>query len=201
VVSVPGELPRPLVVSQNGISERFETVLAAAQAGLEWPVATLFREFHPRVLRYLRAQGPDEADQLASETWNQIASALPEFEGDEGSFRRWVFAVARKHLKARENGGSPHSSQENEWEPTDASDEGRAVDAALGRIRTLAPEQADVLLLRAVGGLDVVDVAGITGSPPNVVRMTETEGLRRLRHDAEAAKDRDLDRVRSGMER
>jgi DNA-directed RNA polymerase specialized sigma24 family protein len=75
------------------------------------------------------------------------------------------------------------------------------VDAALGRIRTLAPEQADVLLLRAVGGLDVVDVAGITGTPPNVVRMTETEGLRRLRHDAEAAKVADLDQARSAMER
>jgi hypothetical protein len=47
----------------------------------------------------------------------------------------------------------------------------------------------------------VVDVAGITGSPPNVVRMTETEGLRRLRHDAEAAKVPDLDRAPSGMER
>jgi RNA polymerase sigma-70 factor (ECF subfamily) len=153
------------------------------------------------VLRYLRAHGSDGADELASETWNHIASALPEFEGDEGSFRRWVFAVARKQLKARENGGSPRSNQKNERESNGASDEGRAVDAALGRIRTLAPEQADVLLLRAVGGLDVVDVAGITGTPPNVVRMTETEGLRRLRHDADAAKASDLDRARSGMER
>ncbi|HEY3023110.1 MAG TPA: ATP-binding protein, partial [Actinomycetota bacterium] len=201
VFSVPGELPRPLVVSQNGISERFETVLAAAQAGLEWPVETLFREFHPRVLRYLRAQDPDGADELASETWNHIASALPEFEGDEGSFRRWVFAAARQRLKAHENGGSPHSRQGNEREGNDASAERRAVDAALDRIRSLAPDQADVLLLRAVGGLEVVDVAGITGTPPNVVRMTETEGLKRLRHDAEATKIPDMDRARAGMER
>jgi RNA polymerase sigma-70 factor (ECF subfamily) len=201
VFSVPGELPRPLVVSQNGISERFETVLAAAQAGLEWPVETLFREFHPRVLRYLRAQDPDGADELASETWNHIASALPEFEGDEGSFRRWVFAAARQRLKAHENGGSPHSRQRNEREGNDASAERRAVDAALDRIRSLAPDQADVLLLRAVGGLEVVDVAGITGTPPNVVRMTETEGLKRLRHDAEATKIPDMDRARAGMER
>jgi RNA polymerase sigma factor (sigma-70 family) len=201
VFSVPGELPRPLVVSQNGISERFETVLAAAQAGLEWPVETLFREFHPRVLRYLRAQDPDGADELASETWNHIASALPEFEGDEGSFRRWVFAAARQRLKAHENGGSSHSRQGNEREGNDASAERRAVDAALDRIRSLAPDQADVLLLRAVGGLEVVDVAGITGTPPNVVRMTETEGLKRLRHDAEATKIPDMDRARAGMER
>jgi RNA polymerase sigma factor (sigma-70 family) len=202
MLSVRGELPRPLVVSQNGLSERFETVLAAAQAGLEWPIETLFREFHPRVLRYLRAHGPDRADELASETWNHIASALPEFEGDEGSFRRWVFAVARQRLQeSRENGGAPRSSQQNGQECGDASAERRAVDAAVVRIRTLAPDQADVLLLRAVGGLDVVDVAGITGSPPNVVRMTENEGLKRLRHDGETAKVPDLDRARLGMER
>jgi RNA polymerase sigma factor (sigma-70 family) len=200
--SVPGELPRPLVVSQSGLSERFETVLAAAQAGIEWPVATLFREFHPRVLRYLRAHSPDRAEELASETWNHIASVLPEFEGDESSFRRWVFAVARQQLKeAREDGRSPRSSQEGEREGNHASAERRAVDAALVRIRALAPDQADVLLLRAVGGLDVVDVAGITGDPPNVVRMTETEGLKRLRHDAETTKVLELDQARSGMER
>jgi len=200
--SVPGELTRPLVVSQSGPSERFETVLAAAQAGLEWPVATLFREFHPRVLRYLRAHAPDRADEFASETWNRIASALPEFEGDEGSFRRWVFAVAREQLKeARDDGGSHRPSQENRREDEPASAERRAVDSALVRFRTLAPDQADVLLLRAVGGLDVVDIAGITGSSPHVVRSTETEGLKRLRHDAETTKVSDLDRARSAMER
>ncbi|HVH54039.1 MAG TPA: hypothetical protein VNA32_07905, partial [Actinomycetota bacterium] len=121
---------------------------------------------------------------------------------DEGSFRRWVFAVARQRLKeAREDGRSPLSRQEGERAGNPASAERRAVDAALVRIRTVAPDQADVLLLRAVGGLDVVDVAGITGDPPNVVRMTETEGLKRLRHDAEATKVLDLDQARSGMER
>ena len=80
-------------------AERFETVLAAAQVGLELPVAALFREFHPRVLRYLRAHVPDRAEELASDTWSEIAAGLPEFEGNEASFRRWVFAAARRRLQ------------------------------------------------------------------------------------------------------
>jgi RNA polymerase sigma factor (sigma-70 family) len=200
--SARGEQHPQLVVSQGGLSERFETVLAGAQAGLEWPVATLFREFHPRVLRYLRAHVPDRADELASETWDHIASALPEFEGDEGAFRRWVFAVARQQLReARDDGRATRSRWENEADGNGVSAERRAVDAELLRISTLEADQADVLLLRTVGGLDVGDVAGITGNPPHVVRKTETEGLKHLRHEAETAKASDLDEARSGSER
>ncbi|HET7928659.1 MAG TPA: ATP-binding protein, partial [Actinomycetota bacterium] len=107
VVSALPESPQPLVVSDIGLPDRFETVLAAAQMGLEWPVAALCREFHPKVLRYLRAHFPDRAEELASETWSDIGSALPTFEGDETSFRRWVFSAARQRMvEAREKGGS-----------------------------------------------------------------------------------------------
>jgi signal transduction histidine kinase/DNA-directed RNA polymerase specialized sigma24 family protein len=182
---VPGTGPeqavQPVVVSDGGIPERFETVLAAAQAGLEWAVAALFREFHPRVLRYLRANLPERANQLASETWSDIASGLPVFEGDESSFRRWVFGAARRHLQeARLESRAPGRGQTNDGRRSEISAERVAVDAALARIRTLAPEQADVLLLRALGDLEVVEVAELTGETPDFVRETEIEGLKHL---------------------
>jgi len=200
--SALGQSARPLVVSDGGLPERFETVLAAAQMGLEWPVAALFREFHPRVLRYLRAHLSDRADELASQTWSDVASALPAFEGDEASFRRLVFAAARRRLQeAREDGASPRSTQRIQREADDVSAERRAVDAALARIRALAPQQADVLLLRALGDLDVIEVAEITGNPPDLVRVAATEGLKHLQHEAETAEAPDLDQARSGMNR
>jgi signal transduction histidine kinase/DNA-directed RNA polymerase specialized sigma24 family protein len=184
-----------LAVSDVGLPDRFETVLAAAQMGLEWSVAALFREFHPRVLRYLRAHVPDLAEQLASETWGEIASALPAFEGDEASFRRWVFAVARRRQQeAREKSPRPST---HAFEGYDAiSAERRAVDAALERIGALGPDQADVFLLRVVGNLDPVEVAEITGEPADVVRATEREALRGLTH--REAEVRDLQRAGSG---
>ena len=183
VVSASGlpESAQPLVVSDIGLPDRFETVLAAAQMGLEWPVAALCREFHPKVLRYLRAHLPDRAEDLASETWSDIASALPTFEGDETSFRRWVFAAARHRMvEAREKNGSARSTLVSEQDDG-VSAERRAVDAALARIRALPPQQADVLLLRALGDLDVAEVAEITGEPLDLARVTEAEGLRRLK--------------------
>lgn len=195
------ESAQPLVVSDIGLPDRFETVLAAAQMGLEWPVAALCREFHPKVLRYLRAHFPDRAEELASETWSDIASALPTFEGDETSFRRWVFAAARRRLlEAREKSGSARLTLVSEQDD-DVSAERRAVDAALARINTLAPQQADVLLLRALGDLDVAEVAEITGDPLDLAHVTEVEGLKRLKDQADPDDVFDLDRAGPWMER
>jgi signal transduction histidine kinase/DNA-directed RNA polymerase specialized sigma24 family protein len=192
---------QPLVVSDIGLSDRFETVLAAAQMGLEWPVAALFREFHPKVLRYLRAHLPDRAEELAIVTWSDIASALPTFEGDETSFRRWVFAAARSRLReAREKSGSARSNPQI-GEDDDVSPERRAVEAALARFGTLEPQQADVLLLRALGDFDVAEVAEITGDPLDFVCVTEVEGLKRLRDQTDPADALGLDRAGPGMER
>ena len=195
------ESAQPLVVSDIGLPDRFETVLAAAKMGLEWPVAALCREFHPKVLRYLRAHLPDRAEELASETWSDIASALPTFEGNETSFRRWVFAAARRRLlEARKKSGSARSTLKSEQDD-DVSVERRAVDAALARISTLAPQQADVLLLRALGDLDVAEVAEIRGDPLDLAHVTEVEGLKRLRDEADPDDVFALDRAGLGMER
>jgi len=195
------ESAQPLVVSDIGLPDRFETVLAAAQMGLEWPVAALCREFHPKVLRYLRAHLPDRAEELASETWSDIASALPTFEGNETSFRRWVFAAARRRLlEAREKSGSARSTLKIEQDD-DVSAERRAVDAALARISTLAPQQADVLLLRALGDLDVAEVAEIRGDPLDLAHVTEVEGLKRLKDQADPDDAFAVDRAGLGIER
>jgi RNA polymerase sigma-70 factor (ECF subfamily) len=187
-------------VSDIGLSDRFETVLAAAQMGLEWPVEALFREFHPKVLRYLRAHIPDRAEELATMTWGDIASALPSFEGDETCFRRWVFAAARSRLQdAREKSVSVRSTPQV-GQDDDASPERRAVEAALAHFGTLAPQQADVLLLRALGDLGA-EVAEITGDPLDFVSVAEVAGLHRLKDQGNLAGALDLDRAGPGMER
>jgi RNA polymerase sigma factor (sigma-70 family) len=185
---LPAAPPRPMVVTDGGLpGERFETVMAAARSGLEWAIAVLYREFHPRVLRYLKAQLPEHAEDLARATWNDIASGLTSFESDEASFRRWVFAVARGHLLDRRK-RSAHPGRRDDGNGRVrhiVTRSSRPVDEALVRIGSLKPEQADVLLLRTVGGLDVVEVAEITGESADVVRLAEEQGLEQLRRWAD----------------
>jgi RNA polymerase sigma-70 factor (ECF subfamily) len=51
---------------------------------------------------------------------------------------------------------------------------------AVALIATLPPGQAEVVLLRVVAGLDVAQVAAITGKRPGNVRVLTHRALRRL---------------------
>ena len=170
--------------------ERFEVVLAAAQEGAEWAIAALFRELHPKLLRYLRAQEPGEADDLASETWLAVASSLRRFAGDEVAFRRWIFTIARRRLLdlRRRTISRRTDPVPNEWlaglnGPVDVESEALAAlatEAALARIATLPLDQAEVVLLRVVAGLDANDVARMTGKSAGAVRVLQHRALKRL---------------------
>jgi RNA polymerase sigma-70 factor (ECF subfamily) len=53
-------------------------------------------------------------------------------------------------------------------------------EAALALVATLPPDQAEVILLRVLAGLDVTQVASILGKRPGAVRVLQHRGLRRL---------------------
>ena len=80
------------------LEQDFPRVLDAARTGAEWAVTNLYRELSGPVLRYLSVQAPREAEDLASETWMDVARGLHRFEGDEADFRRFVFTIARRRL-------------------------------------------------------------------------------------------------------
>src|SRR4051794_1046382 len=69
-------------------------LVSAAQRGDEEAFRGLYREVQPGLLRYLRALVADDAEDVASETWLQIARDLRTFRGTEG-FRAWAARIGR----------------------------------------------------------------------------------------------------------
>jgi RNA polymerase sigma-70 factor (ECF subfamily) len=55
-----------------------------------------------------------------------------------------------------------------------------SVRAVLRLIASLPPDQAEIIMLRVVAGLDSGDVARIVGKTPGAVRVAAHRGLRRL---------------------
>jgi RNA polymerase sigma factor (sigma-70 family) len=184
--------------TRHSLGDQFQGILTAAQDGGEWAVAILYRWLHPAVVGYLRARAGDEADDLASETWIAVARGLAGFSGDESAFRSWVFTIAHRRLidhhratarrpRTRTLHAMDGDQREGAIELPAADDpaaevlEAVAGDEAVGRIMALLPrEQAEIVLLRVVGGLSVEDVAGITGRRPGTVRVLQHRALRRL---------------------
>jgi RNA polymerase sigma-70 factor (ECF subfamily) len=161
----------------------FESTLAAAQSGGEWALESLYRSLQPRLLRYLRVQEPEEAEDLASEVWLDIGHGIGRFEGDEPAFRRWAFTIARRRLidlrrsRARRR-TQPATIEVLAMQPGQA--EPSVGGEALSRLAALPPEQAEIVLLRVVAGFDSNEVALITGKKPGTVRVIQMRALERL---------------------
>jgi RNA polymerase sigma-70 factor, ECF subfamily len=173
----------------------FQGALAAARLGEEWAVALLWRDLHPRILRYLRvAVGDSDAEDLASDVWLEVARGLGRFDGDEPAFRAWVFTIARRRVidvgrRVQRRRTDPMSPQQFDRAPADTLDalETRlALDAALRRVARLPGDQAEVVALRVLAGLSTEQVSEIVGKRPGAVRVLQHRGLRRLANDLAA---------------
>lgn len=169
--------------------ESFPETLAAAQRGDEWAFTTLFREVQPAVLRYLRVVAGERADDIAGDTWVQVVRGLDGFVGSEpAAFRGWVLSIARHrwlddqraNARRRETAVARVPEQVAVDDVPTIVDELMTTEQALALIATLPPDQAEVVTLRVVAGLDVARTAELVGKPPGTVRVLAHRGLRRL---------------------
>ncbi|WP_405021474.1 RNA polymerase sigma factor [Kitasatospora sp. NBC_00070] len=165
----------------------------AAQCGDEDAFRLLFRTVQPGLLRYLRVLvggGPEDAEDIASEAWLQIARDLGGFRGDADGFRGWAATIARNramdHLRRVRR--RPVADLPVEYLAELAAVEDTAGSAvalvstadALALISRLPPDQAEAVLLRVVLGLDAAGAARVLGKRAGSVRMASHRGLRRL---------------------
>jgi len=173
----------------------FQAALAAARLGEEWAVALLWRDLHPRILRYLRvAVGDSGAEDVASDVWLEVARGLGRFGGDELAFRAWVFTIARRRVidvgrQVQRRRTDPLSPQQVDRRADDAPEELEArlaLDAALSRVARLPRDQAEVVALRVLAGLSTDQVAAIVGKRAGAVRVLQHRGLRRLESELAA---------------
>jgi RNA polymerase sigma-70 factor (ECF subfamily) len=185
------EVDTPVMLASVTAEQSFDELLEAARSGQEAAVTALYRRVTPRLLRYLRARVPDEADDLCSDVWMVLSRRLPEFVGSEGEWWALVFTVSRRavndHWKRRGRRRTDAVDAETFVSMASASDpeaDGVASlssQAAVALVNELlSPDQAEVVLLRVVAGLDVDEVAAILGKRPGTVRVLQHRALKRL---------------------
>lgn len=173
------------------IGESFESVLAAARLRQEWAWRVLYRDLSPAVLRYLRARGAAEPEDLLGEVFVSVVRALPSFSGDEGCFRAWVFTIARNRLtdarRARSRARCEATPDDELCTLLDATaplhgDATRDASSHVAAIiETLSPDQRDVLFLRVLGGLTLDEVAAVLGKGTGAVKALQTRAFEAVR--------------------
>jgi RNA polymerase sigma-70 factor (ECF subfamily) len=150
----------------------------------------VYRAVQPPLLRYLEVLvGRDDAEDVASETWGQAVRDLSRFKGDADGFRGWITTIGRHRaldlLRARSR--RIRADQDlTDVEVADQTDlevrvaEALTTEAAIDVIRSLPPDQAEAVMLRAVMGLDAKTAGAILGKRPGAVRSAAQRGLRSL---------------------
>jgi RNA polymerase sigma-70 factor, ECF subfamily len=195
------------------MSDEFEARLVAAREGSEWALTALYRALYPRIVAYLRGVEPADADDLASDTWLDVARGLGRFRGDERAFHAWAFTIARRRVtdlrrqRARkhivptppdvlaEAGGIGDAEQE--------AFDSLGSDWAFALITSSLPrDQAEVVLLSVLGGLGAKEVGRIVGKRQGTVRVLQHRALRRLAHvlETQGAPARLVGGIRGGVE-
>jgi RNA polymerase sigma-70 factor, ECF subfamily len=177
--------------TQHVVGDDFARVLADAQGGIEDQFAVLWRDANPALLRYLRVLAPENAEDIASDTWVHVVRGLPRFIGDEAAWRAWLFTTARRRLidQARVRKRHPAESLE-EISPAEVPStpdttaqialDNLATESALALVSRLPRPQAEVIMLRVVAGLDTDVVATMLGKSPGNVRVMAHRGLKKL---------------------
>ncbi len=164
--------------------------IAAARNGDDDAFRTVYRLVHPPLLRYLRTLIRGDSEDVASETWLQIARDLPSFRGDGDAFRGWAATIGRHraldHMRYHQRRTAVAVPAEEFAERAACDDTSAdAVDAlgserAFSLIRSLPADQAEAVLLRVIMGLDAKTAAKVLGKRPGAVRTASYRGLRRL---------------------
>jgi RNA polymerase sigma-70 factor, ECF subfamily len=180
IPNMPGDTP-----------DRLDRVVMDATRGGEAAITALFTELQPRLLRFLRAQESRAADDIAAEVWLAVARSIENFEGDWNDFRAWFFTIARRRLVDHRRAGARRPTESVdatvlELHPGAESTEEVALNGVSGQqaasliASVLRGEQAQVVLLRVLGDLDVEQVASIMQRPTTWVRVTQHRALRKL---------------------
>ncbi|MEU1516651.1 RNA polymerase sigma factor [Streptomyces sp. NPDC005811] len=165
--------------------------VARAQDGDETAFAVAYRIVQPGLLGYLRGIVGDDAEDVASDAWLEIARDLGRFKGDGAGFRGWTATIARhraldhlRRLRVRPRAAvlehevvmdlpGPHSTHDQALESLSTA-------RALELVRGLPRDQAEAVLLRVVVGLDGPTAARVLGKRPGAVRTAAHRGLKRL---------------------
>jgi RNA polymerase sigma-70 factor, ECF subfamily len=172
------------------VGEDFAALLAAAQCGSEQAFSVLWRDVNPALLRYLRVVAAEHAEDVAAETWVQVVRGLPRFTGDESAWRAWLFTTARRRLLDQVRLRKRHPSEPlDEISPMDIprtadaeqlAMDNMATESAMALLSKLPEQQAEVIFLRVVAGLDTEAVAEMLGRSPGAVRVAAHRGLKKL---------------------
>jgi len=151
-------------------------------------LSSVHQQYFPELYRYAlyRMGDPQQAEDLASETFAQLLSALDRGAGPDRSLRGWLFSTISNllHDQLRAKYRLPKTTLEQaaadltQEDPVDHIDASQELRQALEK---LTPEQQHVISLRFGGAFSLAETAELMGKNLNAVKALQFRALGALR--------------------
>lgn len=168
-----------------------DMLLTRALSGDREAILSIYDLYFPPVYQFIRLRTDDSmlAEDLASEVFLTLVSALRGRNAPRHSLRGWIFRVARSVLHAHYGHVRRFAAVElEEWmpEPDEEGMESAAirsfnVEAARQAIAGLNPEQQEVLILRFGQKLSLQDTADLMGKSIPAIKSLQFRAVNTLR--------------------
>jgi len=166
-----------------------DRLLAQARQGDQEAIMQIYDAYFPPIYNFIRLRVDDraQAEDLTSDVFIKLVSAIRGRNAPRRSLRGWLFRVARNAIY-------DHYGQQkrfptatlDEWLTMDSDMEDRviqAIDAQRARqaIRMLADDQQEILILRFGQGLNLQETAEIMGRSVSAVKSLQFRAVNTLK--------------------
>lgn len=171
-----------------------EDLLNSAIAGDEKAFTLIWQNLNPRLSKYIASQSYGanvDSEGITSETWISVAKDISKFKGDFNQFKGWIYKIARNRIVDAIRKQNRQVKSGGEISDFDFEDTRSKVDSVIEldesvkeivtAINRLPKAQAEVIMLRIVADLEVVEVSKILDKSENTIRVLSHRGLETLR--------------------
>jgi RNA polymerase sigma-70 factor (ECF subfamily) len=175
----------------SSAEQRSDTELLLAARTSSEPFGVFYERHFTSVLAFFRRRvpGPEEAFDLAAETFAAALASVPRFRSGPEPPQAWLFAIARHKLSeaVRTNRIQDEARRALAMQPIQLDDEAIEILEAMARapaielLETLAPEQLEAVAARHLEDRGYAEIAADLRCSQSVVRKRVSRGLTALR--------------------
>ena len=167
-----------------------ERLVTEARNGDSWAFGMIFDHYHDSIYRFIasRVQRPSDAEDLTQLVFVKALEALPRYVSRGVPFGGWLFRLARNatidHIRTRRDHdelGEATDRHTDESSPETLAILRTDLDEMAIALRSLTPDQREVIALRFFAGRSSREAADLMGRREGTIRGLQFRAIAALR--------------------
>ena len=165
------------------------SIILACQKGQTDQFDALYQAYIDPIYRfvYYKTMHKETAEDLTSEIFIKALQSISTFDTQKGTFSAWLYRIARNRVIDHYRTKKEDRNIEDIWDLSDRTDierdaeTMRQLEKVEGHLKTLKPQQREVIIMRLWDGLSHKEIADVLGISEANSKMIFSRTLRSLR--------------------